>query len=86
MTAWQDSLKKYNWKCPYPGCIYEAIMYGEASLKVAKSLHLEGHEKNDQLARAEFKKLVPEPKKDYNVLELTGADKAFLKTRGIKPE
>ena len=86
MTAWQDGLKKYGWKCPYPDCVYEAIMYGEASLKVAKELHLQAHEKNDQLAKDEFKKTLPPVKKNYDVLELTVADKAFLKVRGIKPE
>lgn len=85
MTMWGDSLKKYNWKCPHPGCIYEAIMYGESSLKVAKELHLANHENNDRLALAEFRKLVP-IERDYNKLELTTADKAFLKTRGIKAD
>jgi len=91
MTIYPDNLKKYGWKCPYPGCIYEAIMYGEASLKVAKELHLTAHDKNDQISReefkiaqAEFQKFMLPPVKDYNVLELTVADKAFLKTRGIK--
>jgi hypothetical protein len=86
MTQWGDSLKKYNWKCPHPNCIYEAIMYGETSLKVAKELHLTSHENNDKIARLEFRKLVPPPKRDYDVLELTAADKEFLKTRWIKPE
>jgi hypothetical protein len=83
MSVWGDSLKKYGWKCPYPSCVYEAIMYGEASLRVAKELHLAAHENNEQKAREEFRKLVPPPKKDYDVLELTVADKAFLKTRRI---
>ena len=83
MTQWGDSLKKYNWKCPHPNCIYEAIMYGETSLKVAKELHLTSHENNDRIARLEFRKLVPIVK-DYNTLDLTVEDKAFLKTRGVK--
>ena len=83
---WNDPLKKYGWKCPYPGCVYEAIMYGESSLKIAKELHLAAHDKNDQTARVEFQKLMPPPKRDYNVLELTAEDKAFLKTRGIRPD
>ena len=81
-----DNLKKYGWKCPYPNCIYEAIMYGESSLKIAKELHLAAHEKSEQLARAEFQKLLPPVKKNYDVLELTVADKSFLRTRGIKVE
>ena len=85
MTQWGDSLKKYNWKCPHPNCIYEAIMYGETSLKVAKELHLASHENNDRIARSEFRKLVPIVK-DYNTLDLTVEDKAFLKTRGIKAD
>jgi hypothetical protein len=84
MSVWGDSLKKYGWKCPYPNCVYEAIMYGEASLRVAKELHLAAHENNEQKARVEFQKLMPSPKKNYDELELTVADKAFLKTRGIK--
>jgi hypothetical protein len=85
MTQWGDSLKKYNWKCPHPNCIYEAIMYGETSLKVAKELHLTSHENNDRIARLEFRKLVPIVK-DYSTLDLTTEDKAFLKTRGIKAD
>jgi len=85
MTQWGDSLKKYNWKCPHPNCIYEAIMYGETSLKVAKELHLTNHENNDRIARLEFRKLVPIVK-DYSTLDLTTEDKAFLKTRGIKAD
>jgi hypothetical protein len=85
MTMWGDSLKKHNWKCPHPGCIYEAIMYGESSLKVAKELHLANHENNDRIALAEFRKLVPVVK-DYDKLELTATDRAFLRTRGIKAD
>lgn len=82
---WKDPLKKYSWKCPHFGCIYEAIMYGEASLKVAKELHLASHKDSERVAQMEFRKLVPIVK-DINVLELTQADKAFLKTRGVKAD
>ncbi len=83
---WHDNLKKYSWKCPRAGCIYEAIMYGESSLNVAKELHTANHEKNDQQVRADFQKLLPAAEKDYNRLELTAADRVFLKTRGIKAD
>ena len=76
-----EHLKRYEWKCPVAACKYVVSAYSESGCLTLQGLHLDQHKRERAFALgAEPQK----PPKDLNVLELTVADKAFLKTRGIK--
>lgn len=77
-----EPLKTYEWTCPE--CKKLLKLYGEASLKTMKELHIGNHERAKELWDLEQKNKSLTTPKDYNTLDLTVADKAFLKTRGVK--
>jgi hypothetical protein len=75
-------LKKFEWKCPHPGCIYSISAYSDSGLKTMRGFHEDVHKRERDFVLG----TMPAPPKDINKLDLTVADKAFLKTRGIRED
>jgi len=93
-----DQHRRFEWRCPYPGCKYLFLGYGPASIEAMRDLHLGNHKRDQFLIEKGIKPSMPlastevptieEPlptktPEEYEKLEITVADKAFLKTRGI---
>ena len=75
---------KFHWKCPREGCKKDISAWTENGLKSLKEPHIKEHESKDRENMALFQKIISAgPPRDYNKWELTVADKAFLRTRGI---
>lgn len=78
-----DALKRFEWKCPNTACLYSITAYSESGLRTMRGFHEDVHRREREFALGNMPS-VPSKPKDINQLELTVADKAFLKTRGIK--
>ncbi len=76
-----EPLRRFEWKCPVAACKYVVSAYSESGCLTLQGLHLDQHKRERAFALGTEP---PKPPKDLNVLELTVADKAFLKTRYIK--
>jgi hypothetical protein len=75
---------KYNWKCPREGCRKEISAWTENGLRALREPHVAEHASKDRENLILFQKTILDgPPRDYNKWELTVADKAFLRTRGI---
>ena len=75
---------KFSWKCPREGCRGETVSWTENGLKAFRDLHTKDHERKDKENMIAFQEsILTGPPRDYNKWELTVADKAFLRTRGI---
>jgi hypothetical protein len=75
---------KHNWKCPREGCRKEITAWTEGGLRALKEPHVKEHESQDRENMILFQRAILEgPPRDYNKWELTVADKAFLRTRGV---
>lgn len=85
--------RNWGWSCPH--CDYYGHYYSESGRSAFAEQHLRGHgaklpenapvKTPGQLMQEWSEKVlgIPLPPKDYNKLELTVADKSFLKTRGV---
>lgn len=78
-----EPLKKFEWRCPHLACTEVITAYTDSGLHTLKCFHEDSHRRAREYALGP--EAPPEPK-DLNKLILTVADKAFLKTRGIKAD
>lgn len=93
MSTFNESYDQHMWACPRKSCDYTVRAATEHSLEIWRELHISKHRLEDARFESEARKtslasvLRPVDMKtpeQYEVLELTLADKAFLMTRGIK--
>jgi hypothetical protein len=88
--------KRYEWSCPRQECNKPISAFTEAGMKALRDQHIAQHMRQDrevQIKKVEEVKALPEAKpelpvvfveRDYDILLMTRADLAFLKTRGVK--
>src|ERR1700693_1794569 len=77
-------IESFTWHCPRLGCKKFIMAYTEAGLRSFSEDHIEQHIREDRENNVQTAAIsLFRGPKNYNVLNLTGQDIAFLKTRGV---
>jgi hypothetical protein len=76
------SLEMLIWECTFPGCKRVISAYSQAGIDSVKNPHLKQHETDIK----SIQEKIDSTPRNYDKLELSREDKAFLITRHIKVE